>query len=69
MPWQWLVVMDFGDAITGFSLKSTYQDCAFLNVLQTFASRALQGVAPVIPVLVALSCLGALNGGFFGSPR
>ncbi|XP_017267183.1 cystine/glutamate transporter isoform X2 [Kryptolebias marmoratus] len=38
-------------------------------VAVTFASRALQGVAPVIPVLVALSCLGALNGGFFGSPR
>uniref|UniRef100_A0A8C2CS20 Si:ch73-352p4.8 n=1 Tax=Cyprinus carpio TaxID=7962 RepID=A0A8C2CS20_CYPCA len=27
------------------------------------------GVAPAIPVLVALSCLGALNGGFFSSPR
>ncbi|XP_052438718.1 cystine/glutamate transporter [Carassius gibelio] len=38
-------------------------------VAVTFASRALQGIAPAIPVLVALSCLGALNGGFFGSPR
>ncbi|KAK2893009.1 hypothetical protein QQF64_035059 [Cirrhinus molitorella] len=38
-------------------------------VAVTFASRALQGVAPAIPVLVALSCLGALNGGFFGTPR
>lgn len=38
-------------------------------VAVTFANRALQGVAPAIPVLVALSCLGALNGGFFGSPR
>uniref|UniRef100_A0A8C2CS14 Cystine/glutamate transporter n=1 Tax=Cyprinus carpio TaxID=7962 RepID=A0A8C2CS14_CYPCA len=38
-------------------------------VAVTFASRALQGVAPAIPVLVALSCLGALNGGFFSSPR
>ncbi|KAM9704766.1 cystine/glutamate transporter [Menidia menidia] len=38
-------------------------------VAVTFASRALQGLASVIPVLVALSCLGALNGGFFGSPR
>uniref|UniRef100_A0A8C6M2P3 Si:ch73-352p4.8 n=1 Tax=Nothobranchius furzeri TaxID=105023 RepID=A0A8C6M2P3_NOTFU len=27
------------------------------------------GLASVIPILVALSCLGALNGGFFGSPR
>ncbi|XP_052410565.1 cystine/glutamate transporter-like [Carassius gibelio] len=34
-------------------------------VAVTFASRALQGVAPAIPVLVALSCLGSLNGGFF----
>ncbi|XP_051745975.1 cystine/glutamate transporter [Ctenopharyngodon idella] len=38
-------------------------------VAVTFAGRALQGVAPAIPLLVALSCLGALNGGFFGSPR
>lgn len=36
---------------------------------QTFANRALQGLASLIPILVALSCLGALNGGFFGSPR
>lgn len=69
MPWQWLVVLDFGDVITGFSLESKGHDCVVLNALQTFASRALQGVAPAIPVLVALSCLGALNGGFFSSPR
>uniref|UniRef100_A0A3B3U744 Si:ch73-352p4.8 n=1 Tax=Poecilia latipinna TaxID=48699 RepID=A0A3B3U744_9TELE len=37
-------------------------------VAVTFANRALQGLASVIPILVALSCLGALNGGFFGSP-
>lgn len=36
---------------------------------QTFANRALHGLASVIPVLVAVSCLGALNGGFFGAPR
>ncbi|XP_061768000.1 cystine/glutamate transporter [Nerophis ophidion] len=38
-------------------------------VAVTFANRALQGVSSVIPLLVALSCLGALNGGFFSSPR
>uniref|UniRef100_M4AT87 Si:ch73-352p4.8 n=1 Tax=Xiphophorus maculatus TaxID=8083 RepID=M4AT87_XIPMA len=38
-------------------------------VAVTFANCALQGLASVIPILVALSCLGALNGGFFGSPR
>ncbi|KAM4711815.1 cystine/glutamate transporter [Anableps anableps] len=38
-------------------------------VAVTFANRALQGLASVIPILVALSCLGALNGSFFGSPR
>ncbi|XP_071761802.2 cystine/glutamate transporter [Centroberyx gerrardi] len=38
-------------------------------VAVTFANRALQGLASVIPVLVAVSCLGALNGGFFGAPR
>ncbi|XP_054480785.1 cystine/glutamate transporter [Anoplopoma fimbria] len=38
-------------------------------VAVTFANRALQGMASVIPFLVALSCLGALNGGTFGSPR
>ncbi|XP_028305391.1 cystine/glutamate transporter [Gouania willdenowi] len=34
-----------------------------------FADRALPGLTSVIPFLVALSCLGALNGGFFGVPR
>ncbi|XP_030625656.1 cystine/glutamate transporter [Chanos chanos] len=38
-------------------------------VAVTFASRALQSVASVVPILVAVSCLGALNGGFFGAPR
>ncbi|XP_065121719.1 cystine/glutamate transporter-like [Paramisgurnus dabryanus] len=38
-------------------------------VAVTFAGRALQGLAPAMPVLVAVSCLGALNGGFFGSTR
>lgn len=38
-------------------------------VAVTFAGRALQGLAPAMPVLVALSCLGAVNGGFFGSTR
>lgn len=40
-----------------------------LPPLQTFASRALQGLTALVPLLVALSCLGALNGGFFGAPR
>ncbi|XP_034528947.1 cystine/glutamate transporter [Notolabrus celidotus] len=38
-------------------------------VAVTFANRALQGLSSVIPILVSLSCLGALNGGFFGAPR
>ncbi|KAG7495829.1 cystine/glutamate transporter-like [Solea senegalensis] len=38
-------------------------------VAVTFANQSIQSFAPVIPVLVALSCLGALNGGTFGSPR
>ncbi|XP_034382238.1 cystine/glutamate transporter [Cyclopterus lumpus] len=38
-------------------------------VAVTFANRALHGMASVVPFLVALSCLGALNGGIFGSPR
>ncbi|XP_037099293.1 cystine/glutamate transporter isoform X1 [Syngnathus acus] len=38
-------------------------------VAVTFANRALQAVSPVIPLLVALSCLGALNGGFLTAPR
>ncbi|XP_028254663.1 cystine/glutamate transporter isoform X2 [Parambassis ranga] len=38
-------------------------------VAVTFANRVLQGLSSVIPILVALSCLGALNGGFFAVPR
>ncbi|KAJ8391025.1 hypothetical protein AAFF_G00096460 [Aldrovandia affinis] len=38
-------------------------------VAVTFADRTLQGFASVIPVLVAVSCLGALNGSFFVAPR
>uniref|UniRef100_A0A674A268 Si:ch73-352p4.8 n=1 Tax=Salmo trutta TaxID=8032 RepID=A0A674A268_SALTR len=38
-------------------------------VAEMFANRALHGLASVIPVLVAVSCLGSLNGGFFGAPR
>ncbi|XP_057180803.1 cystine/glutamate transporter [Triplophysa rosa] len=38
-------------------------------VAVTFASRALMSLAPAIPVLVAASCLGALNGGLFGATR
>ncbi|XP_056604330.1 cystine/glutamate transporter [Triplophysa dalaica] len=38
-------------------------------VAVTFATRALLSLAPVIPVLVAASCLGALNGGLFGATR
>ncbi|KAI1888564.1 hypothetical protein AGOR_G00186470 [Albula goreensis] len=40
-----------------------------LLCVQAFADRALHGVASLIPVLVAVSCLGALNGGFFVAPR
>ncbi|XP_072311275.1 cystine/glutamate transporter [Eucyclogobius newberryi] len=38
-------------------------------VAVTFANRALQGLSSIIPILVSASCLGALNGGFFGVPR
>lgn len=41
----------------------------FVPFFQTFADRALQGLASIIPILVALSCLGTLNGGFFGVSR
>ncbi|XP_029020087.1 cystine/glutamate transporter-like isoform X2 [Betta splendens] len=38
-------------------------------VAMTFANRVFPGLAIIIPVLVALSCYGTLNGTFFGSPR
>uniref|UniRef100_A0A7N9ANM5 Si:ch73-352p4.8 n=1 Tax=Mastacembelus armatus TaxID=205130 RepID=A0A7N9ANM5_9TELE len=39
------------------------------ELLLSDAVAVVSGLASVIPILVALSCLGALNGGFFGSPR
>uniref|UniRef100_A0A8C9Z457 Si:ch73-352p4.8 n=1 Tax=Sander lucioperca TaxID=283035 RepID=A0A8C9Z457_SANLU len=39
------------------------------ELLLSDAVAVVSGLASVIPFLVALSCLGALNGGFFGSPR
>ncbi|KAF3705232.1 Cystine/glutamate transporter [Channa argus] len=38
-------------------------------VAVTYSNRALPALALVIPILVALSCFGTLNGGFFLSPR
>ncbi|XP_069484924.1 cystine/glutamate transporter-like [Ambystoma mexicanum] len=38
-------------------------------VAMSFADRALQGFSSAIPILVALSCFGALNGGIFASAR
>ncbi|XP_034019813.1 cystine/glutamate transporter-like [Thalassophryne amazonica] len=38
-------------------------------VAVTFANRTLHWIAFLVPVLVALSCLGTLNGTLFGSPR
>ncbi|XP_068611315.1 cystine/glutamate transporter-like [Brachionichthys hirsutus] len=38
-------------------------------VASTFANRSLHGMASVIPVLVALSCLGKLTVSLFGSSR
>lgn len=36
---------------------------------QTFASKALPRIASLVPLLVAMSCLGAMNGGIFSVPR
>ncbi|XP_039625466.1 cystine/glutamate transporter-like [Polypterus senegalus] len=48
----------------------TSQDVLESNaVAVTFADRALQGFSSVIPILVAMSCLGAVMGGYFAGPR
>ncbi|XP_051785497.1 cystine/glutamate transporter-like isoform X3 [Erpetoichthys calabaricus] len=48
----------------------TSQDVLESNaVAVTFADRALQGFSSVIPVLVAVSCLGSLLGSCFTTPR
>ncbi|MBN3293364.1 XCT protein, partial [Polypterus senegalus] len=48
----------------------TSQDVLESNaVAMTFADRALQGFSSVIPILVAVSCLGAIMGGCFTTPR
>ncbi|KAG2468904.1 XCT protein, partial [Polypterus senegalus] len=47
----------------------TSQDVLESNaVAMTFADRALQGFSSVIPILVAVSCLGAIMGGCFTTP-
>ncbi|XP_048865661.1 cystine/glutamate transporter-like isoform X1 [Brienomyrus brachyistius] len=38
-------------------------------VAMTFAHRSLQSIASIIPILVAISCLGSLNGAFFAISR
>ncbi|XP_027009884.2 cystine/glutamate transporter-like isoform X2 [Tachysurus fulvidraco] len=38
-------------------------------VAVTFTSKALPRMASLVPLLVALSCLGAMNGGIFSVPR
>ncbi|XP_072566248.1 cystine/glutamate transporter-like isoform X1 [Paramormyrops kingsleyae] len=38
-------------------------------VAMTFAHRTLQSIASIIPMLVAISCLGSLNGSFFAVSR
>nr|XP_056702780.1 cystine/glutamate transporter-like [Euleptes europaea] len=38
-------------------------------VAVSFADKAFQSISSVLPILVALSCFGALNGGIFASSR
>ncbi|XP_058272624.1 cystine/glutamate transporter isoform X1 [Hemibagrus wyckioides] len=38
-------------------------------VAVTFATKALPRLASLVPLLVAMSCLGAMNGGIFSVPR
>ncbi len=49
-------------------LTSLYK-CASCSALQTFADRALGSVAVVMPIMVALSCMGAVNGDFLSNSR
>ncbi|XP_064795157.1 cystine/glutamate transporter-like [Oncorhynchus masou masou] len=57
-------------SILGYYTMMTAEELLVSDaVAVTFANRALHGLASAIPVLVAVSCLGALNGGFFGAPR
>ncbi|XP_060745194.1 cystine/glutamate transporter-like, partial [Tachysurus vachellii] len=39
------------------------------TVAVTFTSKALPRMASLVPLLVAMSCLGAMNGGIFAVPR
>uniref|UniRef100_A0A8C4RY79 Uncharacterized protein n=1 Tax=Erpetoichthys calabaricus TaxID=27687 RepID=A0A8C4RY79_ERPCA len=48
----------------------TSQDVLESNaVAMTFADRTLHGFSSVIPILVAVSCLGTIMGGCFTTPR
>ncbi|KAM8974471.1 cystine/glutamate transporter-like [Pelodytes ibericus] len=52
-----------------YTILTTDEVLASEAVAMTFADRTLKQFSSVIPILVSLSCFGALNGGIFASSR
>ncbi|XP_029453338.1 cystine/glutamate transporter-like [Rhinatrema bivittatum] len=55
--------------VSYYTVLTTESVLASEAVAVSFAEQAFKGLASVLPVLVALSCLGTLNSGSFGASR
>ncbi|XP_078503380.1 cystine/glutamate transporter-like [Lissotriton helveticus] len=55
--------------VSYYTILSVEEVLASKAVAMSFADIALKRFSPAIPVLVALSCFGSLNGGIFASAR
>lgn len=55
--------------VSYYTILTTSEVLTSEAVAMSFADRILHQISPVISILVAMSCFGALNGGIFASSR